>query len=1236
MLLVVMKVYSQYKFVHLLFNYNQCKCMKLNLQPKKPYKNLRKKNPAFKISGQFLVLSMLFMLFSYTAKAQSISINFKNAPLETVLKEVAKQSNQEVFYTQKLLKDSKPVTISVKNSSLQETLNQIFKNQSLKYTLTNQTIVVTAPKAEDLGNELTGLRGKVLNNKNEPFPGVTVTISGTNKTSITDFDGSFTFDKVPLDGILECSGLTIEKKSFAINGRNNLTLVVEDKISTMKEVVVTGYQTITREHFTGSISKVDEKTLNENINSNLMTALEGRVSGLMYQKNPTGASSDTPILRGMGTFSTSVGYSPLIVIDGLPTEMTLEEINPYDIESVNVLKDAAAASIYGSRAANGIIVLTTKKGNGKLKVTINSDFFIAEKPNLRDMNYASTSDMIDFEQAVYNRERARFADTSTMFSNYGDIGNSSMKYYSPLYHLNRNLEDGKITSADYDSTISQWRKNDFIKDYRDNVWQKEFRQRYNVAFSGSTSKQNTYVSINYDQSQNRIKNNESRSFNIYAKSSFQVNNWLNASFGVNGTYSNDDVTDSSFNNYDFQKRYERITDDNGDLVLSPFANFTDGFTSGAILNPAVAEKIAALSGFKSTSFNVLNELNEGIIKQSSLNLRTFANIRAKIWRGLSLNTQFQYEVKRNDNEQYYSVDSYKMRSAINALTAYNPATNTYTYVDGFSGGGRYKQWNNLSTNYSFRNQLDFNQDFADGKHSVNALAGVEMRETFLPRNTEQIRYGYDPVTLNSATLNNLSLSQTGVPSYIYGTNRTLAALGRSQVEVLHRYFSVFSSIGYTLLSKYNVTGSYRVDRADLFGVDPKYKNRPLWSAGLGWNISSEEFMKDLKWINTLKLRGTVGVNGNVDQSTTPYVTATRKNDPLYQSLQYINITAQPNPMLRWEKTQGTNLGVDFSLFGNKLNGTIDVYRKYSTDLLATTDLDPTVGATSRVINAGALENKGIEFNFGSEWYNNGSFKISSNLILAFNKTTVKKVTRTQSSASVYVGSPINYFKEGEVYNSLYAYQYGGTVNGYPYVLDEKGNPSITFDDNGNPIATSMKTITNADALVNMGTLTPTYTGSLSQRFSYKQFDLNFLFVFSGGNVMRKETIDMSSDAVNLSGIVDRYTDLNRNDNTRLYVDFAENVRTYAGTVSSQWRNSSANVVDGDFIKLRNISLGYNLPKNFANKIKMTSAKFTFQVNNLWYWSAAGNRIDPEVYSANIGTRNLPSPTTYLLGFNLTL
>lgn len=1084
------------------------------------------------------------------------------------------------------------------------------------------------------------LQGMVTDVDGAGLSGVTVMQKGVGNSLKTDRYGHFTFETNTSEVILEFSQFGFERKEEKYTKNNAGSVMVislSPSVSLLEEVVVTGYQTLNRSSSTAAITKIDQKTLNENINSNLASALEGRVAGLMFQKNPAGIGGDKPILRGIGTFSSlQVGYSPLLVIDGLPTELTLDEINPYDIESIDVLKDAAAASIYGSRAANGIIVLTTKKGSGSLKVTFNSDLFLAERPDLKDMNFASTSELIDLEQAVYNRERARFANSATMFNSYGDIGNSSIKYYSPLYQLNRDLEEGKISSSDYNKTLSQYRKNDYYKDYRDNVWQNELRQRYNIVFSAGNNKYNTYVSLNYDQANRRIVNNNSKALNIYVKSSFQVSNWLNATIGLNGTYSDDDVTDGSYGNYDIQKRYERIRDENGNLVISPFVGISDGFTSGGIINPAVAATINGLSGFKPVTFNVLDELQQGMTKQNSLSLRAFANLKARIWKGLSFSTQFQYETRKNDNEQYYDINSYKMRYAINSLTGYNPATTAYTYVDGFSTGGRYRQFSSQANNYSFRNQLDFSQNFDGGKHAVTALAGTEMRETFVPRTIEQLRYGYDPVTLSSSIINSLALSQTGVPSYIYGNNRTLSAGSRVQTEILHRYFSIFSSAGYTFLSKYNVTGSYRIDRADLFGVDPRYKNRPLWSVGLGWNVSNENFMKEIQWVNGLKLRATYGVNGNVDQTTTPYITATRRNDNLYQSLQYINITAQPNPLLRWEKAETRNLGLDYSLFQNKLRGSIDIYRKYNTDLLATTDLDPTVGALTRRINAGALLNKGVEFSIGSNWLNKGDLSIGTTLVLGFNNTTVRKITRAQSNASVYVSSPSDYFLENETYNSLYAYQYGGTINGYPYVLDENGNPSITFDANGNPVSTAIKTVTNSAALVNMGSLIPTYTGSFSQRFSYGGFDLNFLFVFSGGNVMRRETLDMSSDAVNLSGISDRYTDTNQNGNVRLYVDFDESIRNYAGTISSQWRNSTANVVDGDYIKLRNISVGYSLPKSLTSNSKVVSAKVTLQLNNLWYWSAAGNRIDPEVYSVNSGTRNLPLPKTFLFGFNLTL
>ncbi|SOD14493.1 SusC/RagA family TonB-linked outer membrane protein [Pedobacter xixiisoli] len=1191
----------------------------------------------------YLRLLLLVSIFTTLTTQLSFSqttytFSFKQAALNTVISEIATKTNYQFVYDASFNQKAKPINAEIKSSNIDEILTQVFKDQDFTYRVNGKTIVI---KSKAAGENTYVLRGIVNDNEGLPMPGVTITQKGTTNMVHTDQNGYFAIYVSDSNNTLAFSYLGYEQKEVKYSkGATGTSVVVSlaPSNSILQEVVVTGYQTISKERSTAAISVVDNKTLNENINTDLYSALEGRIAGLMSEKNANGVGSDKLILRGIGTFSTSavngVGVEPLLVIDGLPTEISLSDVNPYDIESVNVLRDAAAASIYGSRAANGIIVLTTKKGSGNLKVTLNSDFFVSTKPNLNLMNYASTSEAIDYEQAIYNKERARYTNTASMFNAYGDIANGTIKYYSPLYQLNRDKEEGKITTTQFDNTINQWRTNDYIEDYKNNVWQNEFRQRYNLSFSGGTNKQNTFLSFNFDDSKQRIKYNQDKNFTLYAKSNFQLKSWLNATIGFNGSYSTADVTDASYSDFTIQNRYEQIVDANGNLVISPYVNIKDGFTGSLAMNGVVAGKINSTTSLKPVSFNILNALQEGIEERNSLALRAFANLQAKIYDGLSFGTQFQYENRRNSRESFYDANSYKMRYASDALANYSSTTNLYT--SGLPAGGRYYQYNNQSSSYTFRNQLNYDKSFNQNKHSVSAIAGFEMREIFSPRSIEQLRYGYDPVTLSSVILDNASLSQTGLPSYIYGGNRTLSTLGRTQTEVKHRYFSVYSNMSYTYLSRYNVTGSVRIDRADLFGVDPQYKNRPLWSVGLGWNASNEEFLSNVSWIDMLKLRATYGVNGNVDQTTTPYLTATRRNDNLFPTLQYTNITVLPNPKLRWEKVASSNIGLDFSLFKGKLRGNFDVYNKYSSDLLATTELDPTVGALNRVLNSGEMRNRGIEIGLGSNWYNKNDLRFSSNFIIAFNNNAVKKVNITNSTAQNYVAAPQNYFFEDETFGSLYAYKYGGMINGYPYVLDENGNPSISFDSNGNPIATSIKSsINNSAALVNMGPLTPTYTGSLSQRMSYKQFDLNVLMVFSGGNKLRKDFIDPGeTKTTTITNTV--VTNGQENNLPRLVVDYPENLLNYAGNIISMWRNSDVNVVDADYVKLRNVSLSYNLPQSFANKIKISSAKITFQMNNIWYWSAAGNNIDPETYTSNSATRNIPLPKTYLFGFNLTL
>jgi len=1180
-------------------------------------------------------IALMSMIDPYELQAQQVQLNFKNADVKEVITSLSDRYGYEFVFDGNLLKSARPISVNLKRSSVADALSILFKDQPFSYRLENKRIILYRKVASTNSQPV---RGKVIDSLGNTIPGVSIHNLQDNSQTMSSGDGDFELSVAnPADIQLSFSHVSFQEKVMRFSPdqiARPVRVMLSAKESMLNEIMITGYQRISKERSPGAYTTVTNDQLNKQINVDLVSALEGQVAGLTYIKNPTRSAADSPVLRGIGTYSNQVTTNPLIVVDDLPTELTLSDINPYDVESVTVLKDATAASIYGARAANGVIVVTTKRGKGQgVSVNFNVDQFITQKPDIAKMHYASTSDLIDYEIDVYNKERSRYANTESLFNYYGRLGSGSLKYYSPLYDLFRKESTGAISTQERDATINTWRNNDYIKEFTDNVWQNESRQRYNASISQNSSKSNTFVSFNYDKGKGLVQHEKNEKFNLYLKSSFNVTKWLNATVGLNGTYGVNKETEGDYNNVFLQPRYTRIKDENGNLVYAPYVDLSSSVGPGSAINGETAEQIAANPNLKSTAFNVLEALGEGIESRKNLNLRAFTALRATIYKGLSFQTQFSYELGQTSRESFYDEDSYMMRVASNAMVSYNAATGVYT--KNLPAGGRYYQFESKRYNYTFRNQFNYDNTFGQyGQHQLTALAGFEMRQSHTPRPIQQLLVGYNPVTLTSTTIDWATLSKTGVTSYIYGGNVRLGDLnGGAQKETLHRFTSLYANAGYTYNNRYNLTGSIRVDQADLFGVDPKFKYRPLWSVGAGWNVSNEDFMKNSEWLNSLKLRATYGITGNVDQESSSYGTATWKSDKLFPYLQYLEQKSLPNPMLRWEKTATTNFGVDISMLDNRLSATIDAYNRYSSDLLISAVLDPTVGANSRVINNGALRNRGIEFNINGVWLKKKDLTASTQLVFSFNKNKVEKVNGLTATAQSYVGSPSNYFFEGSSYNSIMAYRYAGMVNGYPYFLDQNGESNVVFDDNGTP--TKINGINSPDALVNLGTLFPKYTGSINQRLRYKAFDLSAMFVFSGGHKLRKDAIDFASDKLTNAGLVNRWAAGATNDYPRLMVDYPDNLRTGASTLSNLWRYSDQQIVAADYVKLRNIAVGYQLPKQLAHKAGMQNVRLTAQVNNLWTWSAAGNDIDPESYSLNSGTRTLPLAKSFLMGLSIT-
>ena len=1078
--------------------------------------------------------------------------------------------------------------------------------------------------------QMISVSGKVTDVTNHPLEGAAVVVKNDNillsMGTLTDIKGEFRIS-AKAGEVIRISYLGMKSREFTVSAEQPFLKVhLEPEIITLSstDVVATGYQNLHKEQTTSAYTKIRTDQLNRQLNRTVQEAIEGQIAGVRFTKDPF-TGKEVPILRGVGTFSGNVGYSPLVVIDDIPTDTPLEDINPKDIESVTVLKDAAATAIYGVRAANGVIVIVTKKGlqNG-LRINVHTDLFYTFKPNMSRMHYASTSDLIDLETAFY---QSKLADSNgnvdDLFASYGEIGGrQTVRYYSPLFQLYRDQAKGKLSQQEVNSTLNEWRNRDYLRDFKRYVWQPIISKRYNISVESGNNRSQNYASLQYEDTDERIVTEKTRALNLYLKNTYQLTPWLKSTIGVNGRYTAVDAVAEQVRNlytdYLKQPRYTRL------LGTNPYA----GFNLVAPINGHILEQIAGNDAFRSYSFNLLESIAQEHQKQYNLSLRPFANLQVSIIKGLQYQSYFQYELNTHNSETFFGKDTYYMRLRHNQLVKQDATTQKFSSE--LPEGGYYEQEKGQTQHYTFRQQLDFNRTFAEA-HNVTALLGFEMRQHYTPRNTKEMQYGYDEQTLSFPTLNWKDLYNPGVTSYLYG-RQSLSLSRNQQSETKHRFISFYSTLGYSYHQKYNLTGSVRVDQADMFGADPKYKYRPLWSVGGSWNLHREDFFYG-NVVNLLKLRLTYGVSGNVDQTTTPFLRGRLLTDVrgAYPSQQYLqfNDTDLPNPKLRWEKTETTNLGIDFGMW-YWLSGSIDLYRRYSSDLLVLTELDPTVGAQRRLINNGALLNKGIEVSLNATRELTKDLQLTVRTTFAYNKNTIEKVSSKPTNAVEYARNPLRYYKQGDDFNSLYAYRYKETTNGYPIYLDENGNPNTTFDANGVP---TIKDIISEDALVRLGTMNPTFNGALSLQLRYKAFELGTMFIYAGGHKLRKDTYSINQESETHRDITQRWTAANPTDMPRMSFDYPATLRRTANTVNTLWQLGDNQVVNADYIKWRNVLFSCYIPKNICEKLRLQEAKITAQLNNLLTWCAAGDDIDPETYHLNSGSRALPVATAAFFGIS---
>lgn len=1164
-----------------------------------------------KVSWLMLFLGVCLLPGNVFAQEQKVTLDFVDAKVSDVFDEINRQTGLGFVYNRTQLQEINPVTLQVKNVTVDAAMSRLLEGTSFEHYFEMGSIVVRRREQPAQQVEERKVAGVVKDEAGNPLPGVAILLKGTTIGVATDIDGKYSLQLPSSQSItLVFSFVGMKTQEIAYTGQPELNVVMVAEASELEDVVITGYQTIVREKVTGSTSTVTSRQLEERYTPNILDNLEGRVAGLVTY-------GDKTIIRG--TSSLYAETNPLLVVDGLPIEGNIEDLNPYDIESVTVLKDAAAAAIYGARASNGVIVVTTKKATkeGKTEIQFSGNLTIYEKRNMdyHDNFYMNAEEQVETESAYWDYYFFRNRDIVDPISTFEtDLLNYG--YISQIQYLYYQYATNKITKAELEQQKEELSKNDFAKEYGEHALRRQFLQQYNLAIRNRTEKFNSNLILNYRRNNNGIIQSYDSQLNIAYRGSYDMKNWLAINFGITGILSKQKESASTYATDPFNTpAYSRLLNEDGSYNYYSTNVFNQYYT-----------KDDEEPSLKTMNFNHLEELYYDHIFTDRRNMRYQGELVFKVIEGLNLNTSFVYETERQNISNYSEADSYAMRYLRNYMTV---GSGEYLIPE---NGGKLTTEDTRGEYWTARAQLNFSRTFR--KHAVDFLGGFEFRET-RNKGTRSLLLGYDDMLQSHSTLTvdfpyirNLYTPNTYFAN-VYSSTAYYEYISNAVgivPEEHHRYASGYMNLTYTYDKRYNLFASFRKDYADLFGTNAKFRGKPLWSVGASWNIGQESFMPESDWLNMLKLRVSYGKTGNIYQGTTSYMTASTGTTNRYTNQPVANVESPANPNLKWEKTATINVGIDFSLFEHRLRGTIDWYNKKGSDIFSHKTLETTTGFSSMNMNMASLRNNGIEITLSGDCFSpekDGDFAWTASLTASYNKNKITAMEVPTLYARQMVDGG---FQVGYPTSALFSYHYAG--------LDQEGNGE-NHDELGQPMywtADGRKVygmdiqMENSDCLVYSGQSDPKVTLAMDHTFRYKGFSLNFMAVYYGGHKMRCQQYEpMDGLRVN-APLADYYVNSWTPENTDTDVPGIGEY-CYTSTTTSTYLYTDIFVQPADFIKIRNITLGYDVPQNLIRTVGLNNLQVRFQVDNLpALWKKNNLGVDPE-------TLGIREQMMYVIGLN---
>ena len=1136
-----------------------------------------------------------------------LTVEFKKTALLDVLKYIKENTKYDFLCNNDEIKSVPLITKSFKNATVEEVVGACLKGTEFRFRLAHNVIVISKKKVGDEEKKELIIKGKVMDSRGEALPGATIQVKGTNLGVSANAGGGFSISLPAMDSVtLVIQFLGMKPVEVVVTDfKKEVNVRLEEEQTEMDEVVVTGYGNFRKGNYTGAATTVKAADIIIAGATSIDQMLQGVVPGMLV-RNQSGQVGATPKIRVRGTSSLLGSQEPVWVVDGViqrnpqpfnsddNTTFTMDAddisklagnaiswLNPNDIETITVLKDASATAIYGSQAANGVIVITTKKAQaGKVAVSYSGDFSIGQRPRYGLYDQMNSQEMMVFSKEMYE-DRVSYPSAILPLGYAGLVQKLINKEIS-AEEMNREYEKMARMNTDWFKLL----------------FRNSFNHKHNLSINGGSEKVRNRTSFSINQERGEAKGNDLLSMSVVSNTEIRFGERLIANFLLNGSMRKVESFAYGVDPFSYAYNTTRIIPAyNEDGTL--FYHEKWGKNSNAISNKT------------SYNYNILNELANTGSENNTKGWNATLDLTWNIFSGLRYQGVISYAASSAATKKYATERSF-----------YITQHRGYEFGSVFPNSGEEKSarvpkgglletGNTVTETVTIRNSLMYERLFVE-KHRMILQAGIETNSTKTTGETSK-RYGY--LRERGETFANVpaTILQNGNANYSYD-NSEYAYGSATVLNRKNNLLSGYAQAVYTYDERYIVNFNARVDASNRFGQDRNKRFEPTWSAGVKWRVGNESLFKGTNWLNALDLTFSYGYQGNAVESVSPYLIAFDGGINNYYQSYTLRIKSLPYPNLGWEKTKTYNLGVDVALLNQRLNATFNYYKKVS-DVLSSKDVPYENGKTNSVVSGSKMENTGYEF------------------VVEIVPVRTKDFTWRLSLNS---SSTRNKITKNERVNTLDDYVKGAAV--------VKGKPFSTFysfefkeldSENGTPIFCNMD-IEGAEGpieyLVESGKFTPDFSGGLNTMLKYKNWTLYALFSMQWGGSGRLPVLydtesnrGMPTPEQNTSRkLINRWRKTGDEVSTKIpSIPGIGETQTYLPQTATSYRTldnpynlynkSNLRIAKTDMIRCNSLSVGYEFNQSFLNKfyVDRMMLKATMMNPFMWVKDKKWDGIDPE-------------------------